>query len=426
MRRKLELLKLQIKSAFLSIPKIILGTIVTAVLVIAISTCIGIATAQDSDMRMKVAVVYPDYDETENSDSADDNKEFRYIKMAFNYVSEIDTIKNVCTFEYTDRQQAIDGLRNNYYVMAIIVPENMISDIMSGENTPVEVVCQSEGVNNTSMIFREMVRAGGSDLATAEAGIYTFDDLFNGVLKNYRGLRGTHENKLNDIYLSYALNRSIYFKTRDISVKEGLSTVQFYVCTAIVMLLLLSTITCAGNMKGESRSLAKSLKGAGISAFDTGIARTTGVGIVYIMIFEVLFIIINVMRLGVPAISGVLAVSTVGEFIASILGIVVLVYAAVSFINCIFSVVDDTVYSVITVCILGMACMYASGCIVSSAFLAPGVRVIGMYLPTNGLFTLACQIIKGTVDISTIMTNVMWIIIFQAAGALAVKIRRDR
>ena len=159
MRRKLELLKLQIKSAFLSIPKIILGTIVTAVLVIAISTCVGIATAQDSDMRMKAAVVYPDYNDTENSDSADNNKEFRYIKMAFNYVSEIDTIKNVCTFEYTDRQQAIDGLRNNYYVMAIIVPENMISDIMSGENTPVEVVCQSEGVNNTSMIFREMVRA---------------------------------------------------------------------------------------------------------------------------------------------------------------------------------------------------------------------------------------------------------------------------
>ena len=421
MRRKLELLKLQIKSAFLSIPKIILGTIVTAVLVIAISTCIGIATAQDSDMRMKVAVVYPDYDDTENSDSAD-NKEFRYIKMAFNYVSEIDTIKNVCTFEYTDRQKAIDGLRNNYYVMAIIVPENMISDIMSGENTPVEVVCQSEGVNNTSMIFREMVRAGGSDLATAEAGIYTFDDLFNGVLKNYRGLRGTHENKLNDIYLSYALNRSIYFKTRDISVKEGLSTVQFYVCTAIVMLLLLSTITCAGNMKGESRSLAKSLKGAGISAFDTGIARTAGVGIVYIMIFEVLFIIINVMRLGIPAISGVLAVSTV----ASTLGIVVLVYAALSFINCIFSVVDDTVYSVITVSVIGMVCMYASGCIVSSAFLASGVRTIGMYLPTNGLFTLAGQIIKGTVDISTIIINVLWIIIFQAAGALAVKIRRDR
>ena len=163
MRKRLKLLKLQIKSAFLSIPKIILGTIVTAVLVIAISACVGIVASQDSDMKMKVAVVYPDYNGT-------DNKEFKYIKMAFNYVSEIDTIKNVCTFEYTDRQQAIDGLRNNYYVMAIIVPENMISDIMSGENTPVEVVCQSEGVNNTSMIFREMVRAGGSDLATAEAG----------------------------------------------------------------------------------------------------------------------------------------------------------------------------------------------------------------------------------------------------------------
>lgn len=426
MRKRLELLKLQIKSAFLSIPKIILGTIVTTVLVIAIGVCASIVTAQDSDMRMKVAVVYPDYDETENSDSADNNKEFRYIKMAFNYVSEIDTIKNVCTFEYTDRQQAIDGLRNNYYVMAIIVPEKLISDIMSGENTPIEVVCPSEGVNNTSMIFREMVRAGGSDLATAEAGIYTFDDLFNGVLKNYRGLRGTHEDKLNDIYLSYAINRNIYFKTRDISVKEGLSTVQFYVCTAVVMLLLLSGITCAGNMKGENRALVKSLKGAGISALDMGFARTTGIGIVYIVIFAVLFIVTNIMRLGIPAISGVLAVSSVGEFIVSLLGIVVLVYAAVSFIYCIFAVVDDTVYSVITVFILGMVCMYASGCIVPSAFLAPGIRTIGMYLPTNGLFTLAGQIIKGTVDISTIMTNVLWIIIFQVAGALAVKIRRDR
>lgn len=86
MRKRLELLKLQIKSAFLSIPKIILGTIVTAVLVIAISACVGIVASQDSDMKMKVAVVYPDYNGT-------DNKEFKYIKMAFNYVSEIDTIK---------------------------------------------------------------------------------------------------------------------------------------------------------------------------------------------------------------------------------------------------------------------------------------------------------------------------------------------
>ena len=103
-----------------------------------------------------------------------------------------------------------------------------------------------------------------------------------------------------------------------------------------------------------------------------------------------------------------------------------IVYEADYFIHCIFAVVDDTVYSVITVFVLGMVCMYASGCIVSSAFLAPGIRTIGMYLPTNGLFTLAGQVIKGTVDISTITTNVLWIIIFQAAGALAVKIRRDR
>ena len=99
MRRKLELLKLQIKSAFLSIPKIILGTIVTAVLVIAISTCIGIATAQDSDMRMKVAVVYPDYNGT-------DNKEFKLIKngyiFEFNYNFGHINVDNELTGECED------------------------------------------------------------------------------------------------------------------------------------------------------------------------------------------------------------------------------------------------------------------------------------------------------------------------------------
>ncbi len=54
MRKRLKLLKLQIKSAFLSIPKIILGTIVTAVLVIAISACVGIVASQDSDMKMRL------------------------------------------------------------------------------------------------------------------------------------------------------------------------------------------------------------------------------------------------------------------------------------------------------------------------------------------------------------------------------------
>ena len=53
------------------------------------------------------------------------------------------------------------------------------------------------------------------------------------------------------------LTEAYTLRQRDISVKEGLSTVQFYVCTAIVMLLLLSTITCAGNMKRGGRSLAR-------------------------------------------------------------------------------------------------------------------------------------------------------------------------
>ena len=93
MKKKLTLLALQIKSAFISIPKIILGTMVIGFFVVLLSAGIGMASSRDNDERMKVAVVYPEHNERE------ENSEFKYIKMALNYVSEIDTVSNVCTFE---------------------------------------------------------------------------------------------------------------------------------------------------------------------------------------------------------------------------------------------------------------------------------------------------------------------------------------
>lgn len=419
MKKKLTLLALQIKSAFISIPKIILGTMVIGFFVVLLSVGIGMASSRDNDERMKVAVVYPEHNERE------ENSEFKYIKMALNYVSEIDTVSNVCTFEYTSRDEAIRGLRDERYVMAVMVPEKLISGIMSGENTPIEVVYSSEGVNNTSMIFREMLSAGGSDLATAQAGIYTFDDLFYGILRGYKSQMKSHEDKLNEIYLSYALNRSIYFETRDISVKDGLSTVQFYVCTGIVMLLILSGITCAANLKGESRAMNMSIKAQGIHAYEWGICKTTGLALIYSGIFLVLFIFANAFRARVPALSNVLTVSSFAEMAGSFLGILVLVYAVFSFIYCIFTIVKNPVYSVLTLFILGMLFMYSSGCFVSSSLLPSGIRSVGAYLPTAGFFRLAGQIIKGTVGAAGILINVLWIFIFQAIAALAMRIRRN-
>ena len=111
--------------------------------------------------------------------------------------------------------------------------------------------------------------------------------------------------------------------------------------------------------------------------------------------------------------------------ILAYLGILVLVYAVFSFIYCIFTIVKNPVYSVLTLFILGMLFMYSSGCFVSSSLLPSGIRSVGAYLPTAGFFRLAGQIIKGTVGAAGILINVLWIFIFQAIAALAMRIRRN-
>lgn len=412
LKKKLQLLKLQIKSAFISIPKILLGTFIIGFFVILLSIGIAKTTSKNKDMRMKVAVVYSENDQD------------KYVRMAFNFISEVDTVNNVCTFDFTSKEEAFNGLRNNTYVMAILVPDNLIRDIMNGTNTPIEVVYSSAGVNNTSMIFREMLSAGGSDLGTAEAGIYTVDDLFYGVLKNYRADRGKHEDKLNEVYLNYALNRSIYFDVRDLAVKEGLSVVQFYVCTAAVMLLLLSGITCISNLKPESRALNASLKTQGIHGYEYGLCKTLGLTLVYTLLLACGLSVAMLMSIRFKAISDIIMVYSFGEWIKSVIGMLILVFSVFSFIYCIFTVVRNPVYSVLVLFLAGMLFMYASGCFVSSALLPAAVRNIGSVLPTSGYFDLAGEIIRGTTSLLSIVKNVFWIIIFQTVAALAMRIHR--
>ncbi|MFR4338622.1 MAG: hypothetical protein ACLT33_11900 [Lachnospira pectinoschiza] len=80
------------------------------------------------------------------------------------------------------------------------------------------------------------------------------------IVLKITGLAG-YENDC-DIYLSYALNEA--YTLRQGYIIKGSSTVQFYICTAIVMLLLLSGIY-EGNMKGRAGRLQRALKVQNIS-----------------------------------------------------------------------------------------------------------------------------------------------------------------
>ena len=99
MKKSLLLFYLRVKSAFLSLPKILAATAAFSIIV----TLIGFAGTKllysdDGMQPMDVALVLPD-------DSG------MYTRAAFAFINEIDTVKSHCSFMEMSETDAFDSLK---------------------------------------------------------------------------------------------------------------------------------------------------------------------------------------------------------------------------------------------------------------------------------------------------------------------------
>ena len=249
MKRKLEYLRLQTKSALLWIPQIIVVAVIVAVIVAF--AAYGITKYKKENKNGNLLNVAICYDEEDSS---------KMIRQAVSLISKEESISSVCKFTEMDYDSAITQLKDGTISVVVVIPKGFIRSVMNGSNKSIEVIFPKVGVNNSSYIYQEMLDSGTSVLSTAEAGIYSMDDILDSILKVDGDRRERLENKLSEIYFSYGIDRNVYFKVTDVSKTEGLSTMQFYICTGFLFLLLFSGIICEKLFVLDNNSLTKVLR----------------------------------------------------------------------------------------------------------------------------------------------------------------------
>lgn len=94
MKKYFCLLKLQIKNAFLTLPKIFAGTLIFSVVLCAVALGTQAADKSSGAPKMQVAVVLPD-DKYQNMRDED-----KYVRSAFEYLGQVDSVKNACEFVF--------------------------------------------------------------------------------------------------------------------------------------------------------------------------------------------------------------------------------------------------------------------------------------------------------------------------------------
>ncbi|SDM43683.1 ABC transporter permease [Lachnospira pectinoschiza] len=412
MKKKLEYLRLQIISSFTWVPKIILVSLILAIIIGAAAFGISAYTTDsDNSHLLKVAICY---DEEDSS---------KYIRQAVDLIADEDTVSAVCTFIELDKDSALKGLKDGTIDVAVIIPKGLIRSIMNGQNKTIELIFPSVGVNNSSYIYQEMISAGTSVVSTAEAGVYSMDDVLNTLFRDQKDKQVELENKLSEIYFTYGLDRSIYFSVTDVSKTEGLSTTQFYIATGFMLLLLFSGIVCEKLFVVNNNSLTKVLRISGIKEGYISFSRITGICLVYTAFFWLVCIFIGIIGLRFPAVFDYYELSSPLDLITSLIGLLVINYAILSFIYFIFILIDNTIYKVIGLFIIGIVFMYMSGCIIPSSLLPNAVRILGQCLPTYYFFRLIGQIMTTNISPILLFENVLIAVILTVLASLVLKFR---
>jgi len=408
MAKYLLLLWFQIKAAFKALPKLICATLAFAILVVLVGFCgTKLLSNGKSSEKMDIAVVLPP-----DGDS--------YTSLAFSFLSEIETVKNICTFKEMSKDSAYEGLRNGSIYAVILVPDNFVNHIIDGTNTPANIIFPRSGISTKSMLFRILINSGVTDIGAAEAGIYAVDDVCN-YYKIKDGVTKSEE-FLNEAYFSYALDRSIYFKTETISATGNLTIIEFYICSGIVLLLLLSGISCSDLLKRENSALSTSLKRRRIPVYLLFVFKIIGVTLVFFTMLIFAYIMTALAQIRFPMISNVFVVLNFTSFASLFL----LIFGVFSMVLFIFQLANSQSLGVLLLFTLSTLMLFISGGIIPSSLLPEIVQKIGVFLPTTYFIKLCEEIITNTTTLGTFIINVGFSVLFIGGAAFSDNLQQKR
>ena len=249
MGRFLTILKIEMKRALKSLPYFLAGAVVLAVLAGTIAFSANrMLYGERSVGSIQVGVAVPEAD--------------RGAKWIMSMVSSLESVSSLCEFVYLDEEEGRRQMERGEIYALMLIPDQLLEGIMNGTNEPVTIVFPEQAGLEAS-IFRELTDAGTEILKTAQAAVYSTDELLGDMGRT--GQIPQAESDLNQMYLKYALSRSVYFKTEQVSASGDVTTEVFYGISCAVLAVLLLGIPAAGFLRPFSPVMEKKLYLSGFS-----------------------------------------------------------------------------------------------------------------------------------------------------------------
>lgn len=294
-------------------------------------------------------------------------------------ISSLESVGSLCSFTYMDEEQGKELMRQGKLYAMMVVPKGFVEDIMNGTNTPITVIFPSNAGVEAS-VFRQLTSSGARTLGIAQAAIYAADEFcyLHGLTDSIK----TVEADLNQIYMRYAVSRSMYFKEKKVSASGDIPVGVYYGISVSVMFLLLCGIPAANLVKRPKKVFLQKLKLMGIGRFQITAARLCSLTLLELFISAWILL---------PLLSAGYVKGRPLTFVCWILSCL----GASTIILLIYELAGSLMSGVMFLFLASVGMIFVAGGLIPTVFLPEGIQELAKWMPVTYLMDVVKMMAVG-------------------------------
>lgn len=411
--RKLIWLITEYKRAAMWLPSILKRQIILAIVCILVAGVIIFCgkTSLDEGKAQKIKIGYV----------AEENM---ITRLAVGYVSEMESVKSLCKIKKVSLEDGIRQLEQEELSALIVLPDNVIDEILSGSNTHAKLYLNKSsdiditGLEGsiktvTTIIFKELAKAGVGMLQTAQAEIYAVSELSTGSID----IQMLYDD-INAYNIKAVIGRDNFFDEIKLSLTDNNTVAVYYGASLLTIYILLMGLFFGNYCKRSKMEQLMAAKRLDISYFVQIISRIFALIPFIAIVFFIPFVILEL-----PVFKGIINTKYTLAGIAAVLATIL--FTSV-YTQLLYQLAGKKASAPLLFGALTVFQAYMSGCIIPSVLLPGSVDAIGQILPAAYIKSIITIIFTGNVkNITSTVTGIMiWSgIVFLLSWFLAHKLQ---
>ncbi|MDE7479049.1 MAG: ABC transporter permease, partial [Lachnospiraceae bacterium] len=311
------------------------------------------------------------------------------IDLAVSYVQNMESVKSICRLEAVTEQEGKQLLENGELSALIVLPKDVINEILSGSNTPAVLylpdnsnkIISDSGLSAVgSMLFEELASAGMGMLVTAQAEIYASSAILQelAIEVGTDGFLQSIYDDINEFNLRTVANREKLFRTKTLSLTENDTYAVYYGSALMTIYVMLAGLFFGEFCKRSSLQQTMADKRIGVGYAVQLTARWLAGSMLMLVVFLLPALVYFIQYL-IPQADRLLTIKVTGQGVVSLF---VIILFMTMYYMMIYQMIEKRESALVVIGIFAVLGAYLSGCLIPSVLLPKVIRLIGEFLPS--------------------------------------------